>query len=63
MQKLKLFGCYDFYIGGRIIAFISLVQNFVKVAVSFGFVVWAAQEPKNLQLQNGEQKKDVNRES
>lgn len=54
MQKLKLFGCHDFYIGGRIIAFISLVQNFVKVAVSLGFLVWASQQPKTYKVERGE---------
>lgn len=55
MTALRLFGCNDYYTGGKIIAIISLVENFVRAAVSVAFLLWAVHENHTTyQLERGE---------
>lgn len=55
MTALRLFGCNDYYTGGKIIAIISLVENFVRAAISVAFLVWAVQENQTTyKLERGE---------
>jgi hypothetical protein len=39
MKTFKLFGCQDFITGGKIVAIISLLENFVKIVVSAVFLL------------------------
>lgn len=59
MKNIKLFGCHDFITGAKIIAVISLVENFVKILVSVMFLVWAAQERKSHKIERGKQAKEA----
>lgn len=55
MTALRLFGCNDYYTGGKIIAIISLVENFVRAAVSVVFLLWAVNENQTTyRLEKGE---------
>lgn len=40
MKDFKIFGCGDFLSGGRIIAFISLMESVVKIVISTVFITW-----------------------
>lgn len=53
MNELKLFGCHDFYTGGKIVGFITLLENAVRAAISLIFLMWAAQEHKTQTLEKG----------
>lgn len=57
MEKIKLFGCHDFYVGGKIVAIISLVQNVLKVAVSLSFLIYINQDTFGSGMNKGERKK------
>lgn len=54
MAKLKLFGCNDFYAGGKIIAIITLVENFMRSAISVIFLLYTLNERETLKLKKGE---------
>lgn len=40
-EKVKVFGCNDFYTGGKIIAIISLVESFIRTVISLMFLTWS----------------------
>lgn len=48
IKDFKIFGCGDFLSGGRIIAFISLMESIVKIVISVIFITWI----KNYESQN-----------
>lgn len=48
MKALKVFGCHDFYTGGKIIAFITLIENFARAAISLLFLLWTEEENQKL---------------
>ncbi|CRL04243.1 CLUMA_CG017345, isoform A, partial [Clunio marinus] len=48
--QLKIFGCYEFYLGAKIIALISIIENLVKVVVSVIFIIWASTEQQSRKL-------------
>lgn len=53
MEKLKLFGCHEYFSGAKIISFISLVENLVKIAISVMFLIWVGRKEENDDLQKG----------
>lgn len=53
MKNLTLFGCHDFYIGGKIVTIISTLENLLKILLSVIFLTWASQESKSLHLEKG----------
>jgi hypothetical protein len=41
VKVFKVFGCNDFYTGGKIIAVISLVESFIRTVISVMFLTWS----------------------
>lgn len=62
MKELQLFGCHNFYTGGKIVGFITLIENVVRAGISFIFLMWAFQEQTTQKLEKGEGGINVNQE-
>lgn len=53
MKELKLFGCHEFNLGGKIVGCITFVENTVRAIISLIFLVWSMQELKTQKLEKG----------
>lgn len=53
MKELKLFGCHEFNLGGKIVGCITFVENAVRAIISLIFLVWSMQELKTQKLEKG----------
>ena len=54
MPTFKKFGCENLIVGGKLIGFITLVENLLRFGLSVGFLIW-------LNAQRGSQDKNGNK--
>lgn len=54
MAVFKLFGCTEFYTGGKIIAVLTLLENCARCLMSLVFLWWVAGKPSEDVTEKGE---------
>lgn len=53
MAVFKLFGCTEFYTGGKIIAVLTLLENCARCFMSLVFLWWVASKPSETVTEKG----------